>query len=48
MDWENLVDTLLNVMVFAVIGALAWLYLRKESPEGGSPEPGSVCNEEPD
>ncbi len=46
MDWENLVDTLLNVMVFAVIGALAWLYLRKESPEGGSPESCSPSDEE--
>lgn len=30
MTWENLVDTVLNVVVFAFIGALIWLYLRDE------------------
>jgi hypothetical protein len=28
--WENIVDTALNVVVFAFIGALIWLYLRDE------------------
>jgi hypothetical protein len=28
--WENIVDTVLNVVVFAFIGALIWLYLRDE------------------
>jgi hypothetical protein len=31
MTIENLVDTLLNVWVFAFIGILAWLYFKKES-----------------
>jgi hypothetical protein len=30
MSWENLVDTWLNVGVFAFIGVLLWLYLKKE------------------
>jgi hypothetical protein len=30
MTWENIVDTALNVVVFAFIGALIWLYLRNE------------------
>ncbi len=30
MSWENLVDTLLNVVVFAFIGVLLWLYMKKE------------------
>jgi hypothetical protein len=28
--WENIVDTVLNVVVFAFMGALIWLYLRDE------------------
>jgi len=28
--WQNIVDTVLNVIVFAFIGALIWLYLRDE------------------
>lgn len=28
--WENIVDTFLNVTVFAYIGVLIWLYLRDE------------------
>jgi hypothetical protein len=28
--WENIVDTALNVVVFAFIGVLIWLYLRDE------------------
>lgn len=30
MSWENLVDTLLNVIVFVFIAALIWLYSRDE------------------
>jgi len=30
MIWQNIVDTVLNVIVFAFIGALIWLYLRDE------------------
>ena len=28
MDWANVVDTALNVSVFAFIGVLIWLYTR--------------------
>ena len=31
MTIENLIDTLLNVWVFAFIGILVWLYFKKES-----------------
>ncbi len=27
---ENIIDTVLNITVFVFIGALIWLYLRKE------------------
>lgn len=27
---ENIIDTVLNISVFVFIGALIWLYLRKE------------------
>jgi len=30
MTWENTVDTVLNLIVFAFIGLLIWLYLRDE------------------
>lgn len=30
MIWENIVDTFLNIVVFAFIGVLIWLYLRDE------------------
>jgi len=30
MIWANIIDTILNVVVFAFIGLLAWLYLREE------------------
>ena len=33
MIWQNIVDTVLNVIVFAFIGALIWLYLRDEGNE---------------
>ncbi len=36
MTWDNLVDTLLNVMVFAFVGLLLWLYFRKEPPDDHS------------
>ena len=28
MDWPNVVETALNVVVFAFIGVLIWLYTR--------------------
>ena len=31
MTLENVIDTLLNVWVFAFIGILVWLYFRRES-----------------
>ena len=34
---DNLIDTLLNISVFAFIGLLLWLYLRKE-PDDDGPE----------
>ncbi len=34
MELVNLVDTVLNVMVFAFVGALIWLYLREEDGSG--------------
>lgn len=30
MTWANLIDTILNVIVFAFIGLLIWLYVRDE------------------
>lgn len=36
MIWENVVDTVLNVIVFAFIGALIWLYLRDEDSAGSA------------
>jgi hypothetical protein len=37
MSLENVIDTLLNVWVFAFIGILIWLYLKKDS-EGEAAE----------
>ncbi len=34
MTIDNLVDTLLNVMVFAFIGLMVWLYFKDEPDEG--------------
>ena len=31
MSLENVIDTLLNVWVFAFIGILIWLYFKKDS-----------------
>ena len=31
MSLENVIDTLLNVWVFAFIGILIWLYFKKNS-----------------
>lgn len=31
MTLKNLIDTLLNVWVFAFIGILIWLYFKRES-----------------
>ena len=36
MNWANLVDTVLNVVVFAFIGLLLRLYLRDEGPSDES------------
>jgi len=33
MSLENLIDTLLNIWVFAFIGILVWLYFKKESDD---------------
>ena len=30
MIWGNIVDTVLNIIVFAFVGVLIWLYLRDE------------------
>ena len=40
MSLENVIDTLLNLWVFAFIGILVWLYFKKESHDNnaGSPE----------
>jgi hypothetical protein len=37
MTLKNLIDTLLNVWVFAFIGILVWLYFRRE-PEDNKAE----------
>ncbi len=37
MALNNLIDTLLNVWVFAFIGILVWLYFKRE-PEGNKTE----------
>ena len=31
MNLDNVIDTLLNLWVFAFIGILVWLYFKKES-----------------
>ena len=37
MFWKNIIHTILNVMVFAFIGFLIWLYLERE-PGGDDQE----------
>ena len=34
MTIDNLIDTLLNVMVFAFIGLMIWLYFKGEPDDG--------------
>ena len=36
MSLENIIDTLLNVWVFAFIGILIWLYFKKDSDGSGA------------
>ena len=36
MSINNLIDTLLNLWVFAFVGILVWLYFKKESDENKS------------
>ena len=36
MHINNLIDTLLNLWVFAFVGILVWLYFKKESDENKS------------
>ena len=38
-DLRNVIDTLLNVGVFAFIGLLVWLYFKKEVTDGESETP---------
>lgn len=33
MSWDNLIDTILNVLVFAFIGILIWLYFKPTDAE---------------
>ena len=42
MTIENLIDTLLNVWVFAFIGILVWLYFKKDSNDNIAG--GQECN----
>jgi hypothetical protein len=39
MSLTNLIDTLLNLWVFAFIGILVWLYFRKESDDNKAENP---------
>ena len=49
MTWEQVVDTVLNLEIFAFVGVMVWLYF-KETPEEdvaiepleGSDEPSAV------
>ena len=36
MNWENVIDTVLNVMVFVFIGVLIWLYLKQDGQDQGN------------
>jgi hypothetical protein len=42
MTLENVIDTLLNVWVFAFIGILIWLYFKKDSESNITK--GQECN----
>ena len=33
MSWDNLIDTVLNVLVFVFIGVLIWLYFKPTDVE---------------
>ena len=48
MSWDNIIDTLLNVMVFVFIGVLIWLYFKKEPPGEGRTGPASHSAEDSD
>ena len=41
MSWDNVVDTLLNVMVFVFIGVLIWLYLKEVPDRAGAKKEGN-------
>ena len=44
MDISNVIDTLLNLWVFAFIGILIWLYFKKES-DGNKPDSQEIDRE---
>ncbi len=48
MNWESLIDTLLNVSVFVFIGLLVWLYFKKEPPDEGSSGPAPLVTKDSD
>ena len=48
MNWESLIDTLLNVSVFVFIGLLVWLYFKKEPPDEGSSGPAPLFTKDSD
>jgi len=48
MNWESLIDTLLNVSVFVFIGLLVWLYFKKEPPDEGASGPAPLITKDPD
>ena len=33
MSWDNLIDTVLNVLVFVFMGVLIWLYFKPTDAE---------------
>jgi hypothetical protein len=38
MNWESVIDTVLNVTVFVFIGLLVWMYLKKDKDSSDSQE----------
>jgi hypothetical protein len=48
MNWESLIDTLLNVSVFVFIGLLVWLYFKKEPPDEESSRPAPLVTKDSD